>query len=71
MLREVDVSLVSPFVQMNFILTYLLAVIFFKESITMRKIIGISMVALSILLLSGNINEALNMFWDTFTSFLS
>lgn len=51
-LKEVDVSLVVPFVETNFILTYLLGVIFLKESVTRRKLLGISMVLLSILMLS-------------------
>jgi len=53
-LRDVDVSLVVPFVQMNFILTYLLGVIFLKESITKRKAFGITMVLMAILMLSEN-----------------
>jgi len=51
-LREVDVSLISPFIQMNFILSYLLGVVFLGESVTKRKLLGIMTVALCVLLLS-------------------
>lgn len=53
-LREVDVSLIVPFIQTNFILTYLLGVIFLGESVNRRKLLGISMVLLSIFMLSGH-----------------
>ncbi len=59
-LREVEVSLIVPLVQMNFILTYLLGVIFFKESIAKRKLLGIAMVALATLLLSKAGNQVLD-----------
>jgi len=51
-LRDVDISLVAPFIQMNFILAYLLGVVFLRESVSIRKLLGIGLVALSILLLS-------------------
>jgi drug/metabolite transporter (DMT)-like permease len=51
-LQEVDVSLISPFIQMNFILSYLLGVVFLGESVTRRKLLGIAMVALCVLFLS-------------------
>jgi transporter family protein len=51
-LREVDISLVVPLIQMNFILAYILGVIFLRESVSARKLLGIGLVALSILLLS-------------------
>lgn len=54
-LRSVDVSLVSPFIQMNFILSYLLGVVFLRESVTPRKIAGIGLVVLSIFLLSDGV----------------
>jgi drug/metabolite transporter (DMT)-like permease len=50
-LEEVDVSLISPFIQMNFILSYLLGVVFLGESVTKRKLLGITIVALCVLLL--------------------
>ena len=50
-LEEVDVSLISPFIQMNFILSYLMGVVFLGESVTKRKLIGIGLVALCVLLL--------------------
>ncbi len=59
-LREVEVSLIAPLVQMNFILTYLLGVIFFKESITRRKLLGIAMVVLAVLLLSKGGSQVLD-----------
>ncbi len=64
-LREVDISLIVPFIQMNFVLTYLLGVIFLKESVTARKLIGISLVVLSILLLSDYTSQGLTEFWKT------
>jgi drug/metabolite transporter (DMT)-like permease len=50
-LQDVDVSLVVPFIQMNFILTYILGVLFLGESVSVRKLLGLGLVALSILLL--------------------
>jgi len=62
-LRQVDVSLVVPFIQMNFVLTYLLGVIFLKESVTARKLIGITLVVLSILLLSDYASQQFAELW--------
>ena len=59
-LREVDVSLISPFIQMNFILSYLLGVVFLGESVTRRKLLGITIVALCVLLLSENFSDWLH-----------
>jgi drug/metabolite transporter (DMT)-like permease len=50
-LQEIDVSLIAPFIDLSFTLTYLLSVIFLRESVTKRKLLGIAMVVLSILLL--------------------
>ena len=50
-LRGADVSLISPFIQMNFILAYLLGAIFFKEQVTKNKLVGIALVVLAILML--------------------
>jgi drug/metabolite transporter (DMT)-like permease len=63
-LKEVDVSLISPFIQMNFILSYLLAVVFFRESVTKRKLFGIAMVALCVILLSENLLQRLGDLWQ-------
>jgi drug/metabolite transporter (DMT)-like permease len=54
-LEEVDVSLISPLIQMNFILSYLLGVVFLGESVTKRKLLGIGIVALCVLLLSEDL----------------
>lgn len=62
-LREVDVSLISPFIQMNFILSYLLGVVFLGESVTRRKLLGIAMVALCVLLLSEVVFQRLSELW--------
>jgi uncharacterized membrane protein len=62
-LEEVDVSLISPFIQMNFMLSYLLGVIFLGESVTKRKLMGITMVALCVLLLSEDICQRLGDLW--------
>ncbi len=62
-LEEVDVSLLSPFVQMNFILTYLLGVVFLGESVTKRKLLGITIVALCVLLLSEDLFRRLSDLW--------
>ncbi len=51
-LSYVDVSLVSPVLQMNFVLSYIMGVIFLNESITKRKIFGIGCVIICIILLS-------------------
>ncbi len=50
--EQVDVSLISPFIQMNFVLSYLLAVVFLGESVTRRKLLGIALVVGSLLLMS-------------------
>ena len=63
-LRQVEVSLITPLVQLNFILTYLLGVVFFRESITRRKLFGIAIVALSIFLLSEDVVALLNRLWQ-------
>jgi drug/metabolite transporter (DMT)-like permease len=62
-LEEVDVSLISPFIQTNFILSYLLGVVFLGESVTKRKILGITIVALCVLLLSEDIVRRLTDLW--------
>jgi drug/metabolite transporter (DMT)-like permease len=62
-LEEVDVSLISPFIQTNFILSYLLGVVFLGESVTKRKLLGISLVALCALLLSEDIFQRLGGPW--------
>jgi drug/metabolite transporter (DMT)-like permease len=62
-LREVDVSLLSPFIQMNFILSYLLGVLFLGESVTRRKLLGIAIVALCVLLLSEDVFQRLTDLW--------
>ncbi len=62
-LEEVDVSLISPFIQMNFILSYLLGVVFLGESVTRRKLLGITMVALCVLCLSAGLFQRLNDLW--------
>ena len=62
-LEEVDVSLISPFIQMNFILSYLLGVIFLGESVTKRKLLGITIVVLCALLLSENAFRGLHELW--------
>jgi drug/metabolite transporter (DMT)-like permease len=62
-LEEVDVSLISPFIQMNFILSYLLGVVLLGESVTKRKLVGITIVALCVLLLSENIYQTLSGLW--------
>ena len=67
-LREVDVSLISPFIQMNFILSYLLGVVFLGESVTRRKLLGISIVALCVLLLSEDICQRLSELWAGMSS---
>lgn len=51
-LEYVDISLVSPILQMNFIVSYLLGIIFLGESVTRRKLIGIGCVVVAVLLLS-------------------
>jgi len=63
-LRVVDVSLVVPMIQMNFILAYLLGVIFLKESVSVRKLLGIGLVALSILLLSEQATRWVGGLWE-------
>ncbi|MCU0822756.1 MAG: EamA family transporter, partial [Spirochaetes bacterium] len=55
-LSYADISLISPVLQMNFILTYILGLVFLKESITGRKILGIACVIIAITMLS---------FWKT------
>ena len=62
-LREVDVSLLSPFIQMNFILSYILGVIFLGESVTKRKMLGITIVALCVLTLSEGGFRRLSALW--------
>ena len=62
-LREADVSLISPFIQMNFILSYLLGVVFLGESVTKRKLLGITIVVLCVLLLSEDLFERLREVW--------
>ena len=62
-LEEVDVSLISPLIQMNFILSYLLGVVFLGESVTKRKLLGITIVALSVLLLSEDLFRRLSDLW--------
>lgn len=62
-LREVDVSLISPFIQMNFILSYILGVVFLGESVTRRKLLGITIVALCVLLLSEDLCKRLAGLW--------
>ncbi len=62
-LQEVDVSLISPFIQMNFILSYLLGVVFLGESVTRRKLLGITMVALCVFFLSEDICQRLSGLW--------
>jgi drug/metabolite transporter (DMT)-like permease len=62
-LEEVDVSLISPFIQMNFILSYLLGVVFLGESVTRRKLLGITIVALCVLLLSEGLFQRLTALW--------
>jgi drug/metabolite transporter (DMT)-like permease len=62
-LEEVDVSLISPFIQMNFILSYVLGVVFLGESVTKRKLLGITVVALSVLLLSEDLFRRLSDLW--------
>ena len=62
-LEEVDVSLISPFIQTNFILSYLLGVVFLGESVTRRKILGITIVALCVLLLSEDLFRRLSDLW--------
>lgn len=47
-----DISLISPVLQMNFILSYILGVVLLKESVTGRKIIGIACVIIAIIMLS-------------------
>ncbi len=68
-LREVDVSLISPFIQMNFILSYILGVIFLGESVTRRKLLGITIVALCVLTLSEGSFQRLSALWLTLRSF--
>ncbi len=51
-LSYADISLISPVLQMNFILSYILGVIFLKESVTARKILGIACVIIAITMLS-------------------
>lgn len=62
-LEEVDVSLISPFVQTNFILSYLLGVVFLGESVTRRKLLGITIVALCVLFLSEDLLRRLGGLW--------
>lgn len=62
-LGEVDVSLISPFIQTNFILSYLLGVVFLGESVTKRKLLGITIVALCVLLLSEDLVGRLTDLW--------
>jgi drug/metabolite transporter (DMT)-like permease len=62
-LQEVDVSLISPFIQMNFILSYLLGILFLGESVTKRKLLGITIVALCALLLSEDLFGRLSDLW--------
>jgi len=59
-LREVDISLVVPMIQMNFVLAYVLGVIFLRESVSVRKLLGIGLVALSVLLLSDQAGRLAN-----------
>jgi drug/metabolite transporter (DMT)-like permease len=63
-LRDVDVSLVVPFIQMNFILAYILGVIFLRESVSLRKLLGIGLVTLSILLLSEQGSNWMTGLWE-------
>jgi len=58
-LEQVDVSLISPLIQMNFILSYLLGVVFLGESVTKRKLLGITIVAVCVLLLSEDLFQRL------------
>jgi len=62
-LQEVDVSLISPFIQMNFILSYLLGILFLGESVTKRKLLAITIVALCALLLSEDLFGRLSDLW--------
>jgi drug/metabolite transporter (DMT)-like permease len=62
-LEEVDVSLIAPFIQMNFILSYLLGVVFLGESVTKRKLLGITIVALCVLLLTEDLYQRLSDLW--------
>ncbi len=62
-LEEVDVSLISPFIQMNFVLSYLLGVIFLGESVTRRKLLGIAIVAVCVLLLTEDLFRRLSDLW--------
>ena len=64
-LRQVDVSLIAPFIQMNFVFTYILGVLFLRESVTARKLMGITLVVLSILLLSDYATQELAELWST------
>jgi uncharacterized membrane protein len=62
-LEEVDVSLISPFIQMNFVLSYLLGVVFLGESVTRRKLLGITIVVLCVLLLSEEALQRISELW--------
>ena len=48
---------------MNFILSYLLGVVFLGESVTKRKLLGIGIVALCVLLLSEDLLRRLGDLW--------
>jgi multidrug transporter EmrE-like cation transporter len=48
---------------MNFILSYLLGVVFLGESVTKRKLLGITIVALCVLLLSEDLFRRLSDLW--------
>ena len=48
---------------MNFILSYLMGVVFLGESVTKRKLLGITIVALCVLLLSEDLFWRLGELW--------
>lgn len=63
-LRDVDISLVVPLIQMNFILAYVLGVLFLRESVSVRKLLGIGLVVLSVVMLSEQAGRLASGLWE-------
>ena len=50
---------------MNFILTYMMGIVVFRESVSLRKMLGIVLVAFAILLLSDQSAQWLSDLWES------
>jgi uncharacterized membrane protein len=53
-LKKFELSYAYPFISLSFVLIFILSIIFFREAITVNKIVGLVMIVIGIIILSRN-----------------